>query len=182
MERNAFAASSFFPPYWVGIYVVAILCYLNTVKSNFILSETFRRWTRQILCVNTVITLYKAYIFFTPKECYKRRDVSNISQDHVLFCVWGCNKWPHFLPLRSLFYYRHTGTKSFDSPKKTSQTILFSPQNRAVIYRVIQSVCCTECFIFYVILRRCITCRLRIAQVMRTNCVIYLLTHISSVN
>jgi len=37
----------------------------------------------------------------------------------------------------------------------------------AKIYRVIQSVSCTEKFIFCVILRRCITYRIRIAQVMR---------------
>lgn len=63
IECNVFAASSFVSPYWLGMYVVAILCYLNTVNSILILSETFRRWTRQILCVNTVITFYKSYLF-----------------------------------------------------------------------------------------------------------------------
>lgn len=169
IECNVFAASSFVSLYWLGTYVVAILCYLNTVNSIFIFSETFRRWTRQILCVNTVITLYKSYPFFflLLRESVTREATwKTYSQDLVLFWFWGCNKWPHFLPLRSLFYYRSSGTNSFDSPRE-HHIPFFSPQNMAKIYRVNQSVSCTEKFICYVILRRCITYRIRITHVIR---------------
>jgi hypothetical protein len=81
---------------------------------------------------------------FSPRECYKRSNVKNIFQDLVLFWFWGCNKLPHFLPLRSLFYYRPAGTNSFDPPREHRRPFFFSPQNVAKIYRVIQSVSCTE--------------------------------------
>jgi hypothetical protein len=93
--------------------------------------------------------------------------MKNIFQDLVLFWFWGCNKWPHFLPLRSLFYHRPAGTNSFDSPREHHRPFSLARRTWLKYTGWFNPWTEQKKNICYVILRLCIIYRIRIGQEMR---------------